>query len=861
MAWCLPRELVNKFRRALLSHEIDPAKLADMESSERRTFLEKYVGKDNAQQVNAEFESKLLLKNQKAGYISWAKKVTGITPKVRQDLLSKIERMDKVLNPEEEKQFLADLAERRLGFGVTEEEAKNISDLSKTVRETRAKAKEDFTFPSEEERLAYGEAQVNLENYVNELKLQSRKVSFREEKLRAIGNLALEIPGTLKSIVASLDNSFFGRQGVKTLLDLRTSKIWIRDFVKSWSDIGRQLFAKGKWYKSGDDAAMALIKADIYSRPNALNGKYDAGHYGLKVFSEEAYPSSFPEKIPLLGRLFKASEVAYNGGALRMRADLADRLIARAEEHGVNTLDPKQAEGLGHLVSSLTGRGSLGKGEIVAKELNVIFFSVKMLKGNFDVLTAHAFDPKVQSVPFVKKEAAKNLLSIITTLAGIMTIAKLLDRDSVDPDPRSTNFGKIKIFGHWTDFSGGMLSLVTLASRLVPTYHNGEFGFWFKSSNGRWTKLGEPGYGKRTALDVAEDFLEGKFSPALGILRDVWKGQTFDGKPVTIGEILKQTSRPMSAQNFEQLMKDPASSILNVVGSMILDVLGFSVSTYSVTNEDWNMKTSKEMQQFKEKIGDKRFKEANDRYNKLYYDWFSRVGKSAEYKSLSDEAKASLITKAKEDIKQKIFDKYGFSYEKPETTPKEEIDKETIKNLLPENLNDQTSSLNKDKKFLALLKTIPPLLSKINPFKVPVASAHELPKFDPSGFKGESTINVPEPPARIKSLLNKYFSGDETRAAIVIFTESGNHPRALNINDNGSRDYGLFQINENTFHTLKAWSPAFFEARNINTLSDLYDPEKNVATAYALARFEERVGKKTWSDWNGWQDKKFDFRN
>src|SRR3990167_9817547 len=98
MAWCLRPELVQNFKQARKSREIDPAKMAEMTSKERHTFLEKYVGKENVVQVNSLFESKLLLKNQQRGFITWAKRVTGISPQTRRDIVSRIEKMDKILD-------------------------------------------------------------------------------------------------------------------------------------------------------------------------------------------------------------------------------------------------------------------------------------------------------------------------------------------------------------------------------------------------------------------------------------------------------------------------------------------------------------------------------------------------------------------------------------------------------------------------------------------------------------------------------------------------------------------------------------------------------------------------------------------
>src|SRR3990167_3546409 len=115
-SFCLVPKQVEQFKIALKDGTINPEKLGKMSSEQRRAFLEKLVGSDNGKQVNTLFESKLLLKNQKAGYISWAKRVSGMSPQAKRDLISRIERMDNVLNPTEERAFLEDLASQRLGF-------------------------------------------------------------------------------------------------------------------------------------------------------------------------------------------------------------------------------------------------------------------------------------------------------------------------------------------------------------------------------------------------------------------------------------------------------------------------------------------------------------------------------------------------------------------------------------------------------------------------------------------------------------------------------------------------------------------------------------------------------------------------
>ena len=701
MAWCLTPDGKKKLLEAL-KRDGDAQKMVDRGSEGRIAFLSEFVGEVNAKEINALFESKMLLKNQIEGFISFAKRIGG-REYVKKDFISKVKNLDKALSKKEVDQYLESYVSKRLGLDMPEQQYKDLQRAYTKIETTKASWEKELEKHPEwkktsskkhwlknETRLKYGFAKVDMENYVNNLKLEAKSISFRARPVEHLARSLASIPGTAKSFLASLDNSFWGRQGLKVLTDWKTTDIWVNNFIKSFSNIKNQLLAKGGFWKAGDDKVMDLIKADIYSRPNAMNGKYEVGRYGLGVLNEEAYPSSVPEKIPALGRLFKASEVAYNAGALQLRADLADRLIDLAEKNGVNTLDRIEAKGMGRLVSSMTGRGDLGKAESFSKELNVIAFSAKFVKGTIDTLIApikYAYEKGRQKVTgqgieaeFAKKEAAKSTLRILTTLGIILATAKILNPDSVDEDPRSTNFGKIKIFGKWTDITGGMASIQRLVARtMIPTKHNGKWGLWSKSSTGNWTNLLSGEYGSRNALEVIESFFENKASPMAGLIRDMLKGKNFEGEPVTLKNALEGLTIPISIQNYNDLKDDPNADW--VLGSMILEGFGFSVSTYSY-KANWGTSTSKELKQFKDEVGNEDFNKANDDYNRAYNFIINGLENDKDYKKLSDDAKASVRTKIRSNVKEKIFDEYGFKYEKEEKTEKEKDDDETIKDIM-----------------------------------------------------------------------------------------------------------------------------------------------------------------------------------
>ena len=137
-SFCLLKQHADEFLEKVKSGEFDPANLAAMTSAERHAAFADVVGDANAGHVNAQFESKLLLKNQQQGLKNWVESLDKVKPDVKRDLLSRIGRMEKVLEPKDMDSFLTDLAHQKLGFGVTMEQAGKITSMAKDVAEAKA---------------------------------------------------------------------------------------------------------------------------------------------------------------------------------------------------------------------------------------------------------------------------------------------------------------------------------------------------------------------------------------------------------------------------------------------------------------------------------------------------------------------------------------------------------------------------------------------------------------------------------------------------------------------------------------------------------------------------------------------------
>ncbi len=640
---CLPKELADKFKEMLISGKVNPEELSSMTSQERRAFFTDTLGEKNAQNVNALFESKLLLKNQQAGIITWAREVAGLKGQALNDILSKVNKMTEVLNPTSEKAFLQDLANKKLGTDVTFEEATKISELAKKTSEAKAKIDPNSP-PGSADRLAYGRSLVEFGDYINELKNESKKLTLKERAnpKNYVKNVS-DLGGLSKSLKATLDNSVIFRQGLKTMFT--NPVIWLKNSVQSFKDIIDTF---------GNKNVMNEVRADVYSRPNALNGLYKKE--GLAIGNvEEQFPTSLPEKVPIAGKVFTAAENAFKGFQYRTRADVFDKYVELAGKTGADI------QGIGKLANSLTGRGTFGQRlEGAASTVNNVFFSPRFLKSNIDLLTAHALDTEIGS--FARKQAAINLVKVIGGIGTVALIANAVSPGSVELDPRSSDFGKIRVGDTRFDITAGMASLATLVAREVTQSSK-------SSTTGKISKLNSGEFGSQNGMDVLVNFAEGKLAPIASVLKDILKGQDFQGNKPTLANEANNLLTPLPITTYQELANNPRSA--NKLISIILDGLGVATNTYSQTT-DWNQSTGKELLQFKSTVGDAKFKEANDLYNQRYNDWFDTLKTNKQFQALDDTTKQKVITNKKAEIKANIFQQYGFKYktQKAPKTPK-----------------------------------------------------------------------------------------------------------------------------------------------------------------------------------------------
>ena len=123
-----------------------------------------------------------------------------------------------------------------------------------------------------------------------------------------------------------------------------------------------------------------------------------------------------------------------------------------------------------------------------------------------------------------------------------------------------------------------------------------------------------------------------------------------------------------------------------------------------------------------------------------------------------------------------------------------------------------------------------PMQPSPTPTSTPMPQPFPTPTLTPEGEKHTAP--------KWKDLVSRYFPNEEVNNALnVMFKESSGNPTGTpNVNKNGSKDYGLMQINDIHAPEIKA--------KFGYTMDDMLDPEKNIRVAQWLWN---RFGWKPWS--------------
>jgi hypothetical protein len=295
-----------------------------------------------------------------------------------------------------------------------------------------------------------------------------------------------------------------------------------------------------------------------------------------------------------------------------IRADSFDLLVKNLEKSG-EPLKPNELQAIGNYINVATGRGKLGqKYNVAAEAMATVFFSPRLLASRFQYLTA---EPIWKGTARTRKAIGLEYARTLAAVGTVLTLGAMAGA-TVELDPRSSDFGKMKFGNTRVDLLAGLSQVSTFTSRMGAVAANiaaesltGKpvFKGETKTQSGQLKKLRGPTvrYGDTSTSTVIGNFLRGKLSPVIGGAVDVLAGKNIVGETVTPGTVIgtvkpigetaggvfKDTAlekvpvpvpgsmlTPISFQEIFDLMKEngvPAGTAL-----FLLSLFGAGVNTY-----------------------------------------------------------------------------------------------------------------------------------------------------------------------------------------------------------------------------------------------------------------------------------------
>lgn len=293
--------------------------------------------------------------------------------------------------------------------------------------------------------------------------------------------------------------------------------------------------------------------------------------------------AAWAERIPVYGRLVRASNRAWTGLANKLRFDIADDMlegarVARRSSGIINKLfgiattdlppeqDAKLLKSIASLVNNGTGRGDLGQLSRAAVVLNATLFSPRLQAARISLLNPLYY---LRLEPYVRKEALKTLFTTAGMLGSVLGLAKLAGA-KVGDDVYSADFGKIKIGKTRIDIGGGFQQYI----RFVAQFSKGKT---VSSVTGKTRKVGE-GYPPLTRYDILQRFIEMKEAPVLSFATALMKGQTAIGEEVTVTKEIADRFTPMIAQDMKDLYEEWGTGRMLMLGTLAW--FGIGLQTY-----------------------------------------------------------------------------------------------------------------------------------------------------------------------------------------------------------------------------------------------------------------------------------------
>ncbi len=389
------------------------------------------------------------------------------------------------------------------------------------------------------------------------------------------------------------------------------------------------------------------IKKDPLYDISKDSGLYIADPHNIKLTAKEEYfMNNLAQKIPILGQYIKGSERAYIGYLNRMRWDMFKQFSELYESQGKTFENrPDLYKATANLINNQTGRGKLGALENSAPVLSTFLFAPRLIASRINTLTNWLNPNFYRKVPKeVRVQYFKDMAKFIGAGLTVIGLAKL-GGAVVEDDPRSSDFGKIKIGNTRWDIWGGHQQYIRMVTQIF-------LGVSKSAQTGKMSSLsGDDIFGTSRA-DVLERFVRGKLAPMPALLWDLLSGKTIIGEDVTLSKELENKLLPLLYSDIKDAAQD--GGVKNALGVGIPAVFGVSVQTYG--GRDY---TQKVMDGRKEKLEKEATLNKEEEKKKQEQNKIERALGEEQLKKQCSEYGIEYIPRTKQQVSIKTTSKLG----------------------------------------------------------------------------------------------------------------------------------------------------------------------------------------------------------
>lgn len=369
---------------------------------------------------------------------------------------------------------------------------------------------------------------------------------------KRLGNTGLQLLNVPRALKSSFDLSAPFRQGL--VLGARHPVIFAREFrpmvkafksERAYDDIMNEI-ASRPTFKTMQDAKLALTDLENISN------------------REEAFASNLAEYVPGV----RPSGRAYVAFLNKFRADAFDNYLRIAATGGRDISDPHLLDSIAKWVNYATGRGGSNKTFVQhAVGLNAIFFSPRLIASRLNLLFNPVYYAKLD--PFARKQALRGMGQLIGGISLTLWMAKLAGAQ-VGLDPRSADFGKIKVGNTRVDVMGGFQQYIVAADRLIK-------GESVSSTTGEVVHL-TGGFGKSSRGTLLARLAQQKFAPVPAYGWGLLNNENFAGQSFNPAKEAGLLFAPLGPQNAVDTYRQ--EGVGPALAGLGLGSIGFGVQTY-----------------------------------------------------------------------------------------------------------------------------------------------------------------------------------------------------------------------------------------------------------------------------------------